>query len=114
MKPTIQIIGTQKDAATRRAIRFFKERGVGVHIVDLNERRLERRELENIARGRAAIDLIDREGAEYRRKGLEYMEFDPIEELLDNPLFLKIPVVRNGSESTIGEEIDRWKQWLAG
>ena len=66
---TIQIIGSKKDPATRKAIRYFSERGIKAHIVDLNERPLKRGELENILRAVDAEELIDQSSAAYRRGG---------------------------------------------
>jgi len=116
MKPnlTIQIIGTQKSSETRKAIRFFKERGIEPYLVDLNERPLSRGELENIAQAVGAEELIDPESKEYKKKGMAYMLFDPIEELLRTPLLLRTPVVRCGREATVGLDLETWGRWLAG
>ena len=111
---TIQIIGTQNSSDTRKAIRFFKERGVEPHLVDLNERALSRGELENIAQAVGAEELIDPESKEYRKKGMGYMLFDPIEELLRSPLLLRMPIVRCGREASVGVEPETWARWLGG
>lgn len=108
----VQVIGTMKNPPTRKAVRFFKERGVQVHLVDLSERALKERELENIARGLDPGELIDRECAEFRRLSLGYLDFDPVEELLDHPLIMRMPVVRMGKRVAIGEEEEQWKEWL--
>ncbi len=42
------------------------------------------------------------------------MEFDIIEEILENNMLLKTPVVRNGKMAAIGDRIDIWKEWLKG
>jgi arsenate reductase len=110
----IQIIGTAKSSETRKAIRFFKERGVQPHLVDLRERPLARGELENIARTLGAEALIDRESGAYERRGLSYRIYDPLEELLRDPLLLKMPVVRHGREATLGFAPEVWSRWLAG
>lgn len=109
---TVQIIGTRKNAATRKAIRFFSERGVKAHIVDLNERPLKRGELENITRKTDADELIDRESATFRNGGFAFLQFNPIEELLEHPLLMKMPVVRCGNEVSVGESIADWNRWI--
>lgn len=108
----VQIIGTKKNAATRKAIRFFTDRGLKPHVVDLNERGLKRRELENVSRGLDPIVLIDAESAVYRKGGYAYMDFDPIEELLEKPLLLKMPVVRCAGRVAVGERPEEWARWL--
>ena len=108
----IQIIGTKKSSETRKAERFFKERGVVFHFVDLNERPLSKGEIESVARAVGADELVDEESKIYKSRGMTYMEFDPLEELGEHPLLMKIPVVRNGREATIGYSPDVWKAWI--
>jgi len=108
----IQIIGTRKCSDTRKAERFFKERGYKAHFVDLNERGLSIGELENISRVSGTEALLDRESKLYQKRGLAYMEFDILEELLRTPLLLKTPVVRCGKEVTVGLEPQQWQAWL--
>ena len=107
----IQIIGTRKSADTRKAERFFKERGVPYHFVDLTERSLSKGELENISRSIPLEELIDTESKEYAKRGMAYMEFDFIEELLEHPLLMKVPVVRWNRRAVMGIRTDTWKQW---
>lgn len=108
----VQIIGTRKSAATRKAIRFFSDRGVKAHLLDLSERTLQRGEIENITRVVDPGALIDQESPVYRRGGYAYLDFDPVEELLEKPLLMKLPVVRCGKRVSVGEEPDVWKRWL--
>ena len=69
---TIQIFGTKKCTETRKAERFFRERGIKVHFVDLNEKGLAQGELRNIAARVGGVEsLIDREGKRYVERGLE-------------------------------------------
>lgn len=108
----IQIIGTKKSSETRKAERFFKERGVKYHFVDLKERGLSPGELENISRSISPSELIDTGSKEYKSRGMEYMEFDIAEELLEHPALLKIPIVRRNKEAVIGMQEETWKQWV--
>lgn len=110
----VQIIGTRKSAATRKAIRFFSDRGVKAHLVDLNERGLKRGEIENIARVVDVMELIDTGSPAYRSGGFAYLDFDPVEELLERPLLMKMPVVRYGRQVAVGENPAEWKRWLSG
>jgi arsenate reductase (glutaredoxin) len=108
----IQVIGTKKNAETRKAERFFKERRICVQFVDLEQRSLSQGELKNISSAVPAHELIDSESKEYKKKGLSYMEFDIFEELLENNLLLKQPVVRFGKEATVGYDPETWNTWI--
>jgi arsenate reductase (glutaredoxin) len=108
----IQIIGTKKSNNTKKAIRFFKERNIKLHFMDLNERKISEGELSNILARVSVDDLLDTESLFYKKNGFAYMEFDPVEEILENNNLLRIPVVRNGKEVTVGNAIEVWKQWL--
>jgi arsenate reductase-like glutaredoxin family protein len=109
---TIQIFGTKKCKDTRKAVRFFKERGITPHQVDLNEKGISSGELSSIARSVGRDNLVDPESRAYKDKGMAYMEFDPEEEILENPLLLKTPVVRNGKDATIGLAMETWQAWI--
>jgi arsenate reductase len=108
----IQIFGSLKDNSTKKAIRFFKERNVKPHIIDLREKNLAKGELDNITRKIPLEELIDTEGKEYKRKNLAFMKFDIEEELLENSLLVKMPIVRSGKNVTIGYEPKIWEEWL--
>ncbi len=110
---TIQIIGTRKNAATRKALRFFNERGIKPHLLDLSERALKPGELENITRRIPAMELIDEESQTYKRGGYAFLDFEPIEELLEHPLLMKMPVVRCGKEVSLGEAPQDWERWIS-
>ncbi|OGU57326.1 MAG: ArsC family transcriptional regulator [Ignavibacteria bacterium RBG_13_36_8] len=108
----IQIFGTKKCSDTRKAERFFKERRIPFHFRDLNEKGISPGELNNIKRKFDIEYLIDKEGKQYKKRNLQFMVFDTEEELLNDPLLFRTPIVRNGNEVTIGYEPDTWKSWL--
>ncbi len=108
----IQIMGTKKCRDTQKAIRFFKERRIPFHFRDLNEKGLSKGELENIKRNVSPEELIDTDSKRYKDRGLEFMVFDIEEELLDDPLLIKTPVVRNGNLSTAGYAPEAWLEWI--
>ncbi len=107
----IQIFGTKKCNNTKKAERFFKERGIKIHFRDLTEKGLAPGELQNISRAIDINELIDVESKQYKKRGMQYMVFNIEEELLADPLLLKTPIVRNGKEATIGYEPEIWKSW---
>lgn len=108
----IQIFGTKKCADTRKAERFFKERRIQFHYRDLSEKGVSPGELESIKRVYTVADLIDTEGKQYQKRNLKYMRFDIEEELLNDALLFKTPIVRNGKLVTVGYEPDIWEDWI--
>ncbi|MEO6952018.1 MAG: ArsC/Spx/MgsR family protein [Polyangia bacterium] len=113
----IQIFGTKKCADTRKAERFWKERGIKVHSVDLKQKAMSPGELRSVAQRVGGLDaLVDKTSPRYRERGLHVSSYsgkllEPI--LLEEPLLLKTPIVRNGSQATLGYEPDTWLAWIA-
>lgn len=109
---SIQIIGTKKCRETQKAERFFRERRIQFYFRDLTEKALSAGELENISRKITIDRLIDTESKRYKERGLKFMVFNIEEELLNDPLLIKTPIVRNGSLSTVGYTPEIWLEWL--
>ena len=108
----IQIIGTKKCRETQKAERFFKERRIPFHFRDLNEKGIAKGELENISRSIPIEELIDKEGKQFQKRGLQFMVYDIEGELLFDPLLLKTPIVRNEGKATVGHQPEIWKEWI--
>lgn len=108
----IQIIGTKKSNDTKKAIRFFKERNIKFHFMDLKEREISEGELSNILNRVHPDDLIDTESVSFKNRGFAYMDYNPVEEILEDNNLMRTPIVRNGKEVAIGYAIDVWKQWI--
>lgn len=108
----IQIIGAKGCSDTRKAERYFKERGIQFHFRDLNDKGIAKGELENIIRVIPLEELIDSEGKQFKKRNLQYMVLDIEEELLNDSLLLKTPIVRNGKEVTVGYQPSIWASWL--
>jgi len=109
----IQIFGTNKCNDTKKAQRFFKERGINFHFRDLTEKGVSQGELDNIKRAFDLDELINKEGKQYKKRNLEYMKYNVEEELLEDPLLFKTPIVRNGHKVTLGDQPEIWKLWLS-
>ena len=111
----IQIFGTKKCQDTRKAERWFKERGVRFQAIDLKEKGMSPGELKSVANAVGGADkLIDREGKRYVDKGLKYAAptGPRIEQMLvEDPLLMKTPVVRNGAKATVGFQPELWESW---
>jgi arsenate reductase-like glutaredoxin family protein len=112
MNLNIQIFGTLKCKDTGKALRFFKERGIKVHFVDLSEKGITPGELDNIARNHSIANLVDTDSKEYKKLNLQYMVYNEKDIILEHPLVLLTPIVRNGRLSTIGMEPEVWKKWI--
>jgi arsenate reductase (glutaredoxin) len=114
---TVQIFGTKKCALSRKAERFFKERGVAVHAIDLAQKGMSAGELRNVAARVGGVEaLIDRGGQRYVDKGLKYTAptGPRIEQaLVGDPLLLRTPIVRAGARATVGYAPETWLAWLA-
>jgi arsenate reductase-like glutaredoxin family protein len=111
----VQIFGTKKDPATRKAQRFFAERRVRVHFVDLAQRAASPGELRRFAQKFGVQALVDRDGKAFREHGLARAHLTDtrwLEKLADSPELLRTPLVRNGSQLTIGEAEAAWKEWF--
>jgi len=112
----VQIFGTKKNADTRKAQRFFAERRIKVHFVDLAERAAAIGELKRFAQKFGVERLIDRESKRFAELGLRtalYGEERWLMILADEPMILQQPLVRLQQKLTIGLAEATWKEWLA-
>ena len=112
----VQIFGVRKSADTRKAIRFFAERRIKTHFVDLNERAAALGELRRFAQKFGVGALIDMESPRYRDLGLQHSRMSDdswLAKLADEPLLLKMPLVRSGNLFTIGLKESEWKAWTS-
>ena len=112
----VQIFGVKKSADTRKAQRFFAERRVRVHFVDLMERAASLGELRRFAQKFGIGALIDPSSRRYAELGLAHARLSDerwMDKLVDEPLLLRMPLVRNGNQLTIGAAEAEWKQWVA-
>jgi arsenate reductase (glutaredoxin) len=108
----IQIFGRKKSSATKKAERFYSERRIKYHLVDLDEKKMSRGELEAVISGvGGAENLIDKESKLYKSK-YAYLQFDITEELLANQEMIKLPIVRNGKNAAAGDRPDIWLKWI--
>ena len=106
----IQIFGTKKCKETAKAVRFFKERNIKIHFVDLAEKGISKGELQNISRSVPLTELVDPESREYEKLNLKYMKFVPEDELLEHPLLIKTPIVRSGKKASSGFKPELWAE----
>lgn len=107
----IQIFGTKKCQDTRKAERYFKERAIPYHFVDLTIRGLSKGELDKVKAAVGLENLINTAGKEYAKRNLKYIVHDVEEVLLAHPLLFKTPIVRNGPKATVGYRPEIWRGW---
>ena len=110
----IQIFGLKKCSETRKAQRFFKERRIPFHFIDLSHKEMSKGELRSVAARVRLADLIDTTGKRFIEKGLTHASLNAarIETLLlEDALLIRTPVVRNGKEATVGHCPEVWKTW---
>ena len=110
----VQVFGVRKSAETRAALRFFAERRVKVHFVDLNERAAAVGELRRFAQKFGVTALIDRESRRFADLGLGAARLSDdrwLEKLSLEPLLLHMPLVRYQQQLTIGPAQDTWNAW---
>jgi arsenate reductase (glutaredoxin) len=111
----VQIFGVRKSADTRRALRFFSEWRIKTHFVDLMERPASLGELRRFAQKFGVMSLVDKDSKRFRELGLHYAQLSDdrwLEKLSQEPLLLKIPLVRNVNQLAIGADESTWKNWI--
>jgi arsenate reductase len=112
----VQVFGIKKSADTRKALRFFAERRVKTHFVDLQERAASLGELRRFAQKFGVEAMLDRDSKRFADLGLRQAMYSPdywLGKLADEPLMLRMPLVRNGNKLTIGSAETEWKAWVS-
>jgi arsenate reductase len=109
----IQIFGTAKCKTTRAAQRFFADRRIKVQVVELREKGLSKGELGSVARAVGGVRaLYDAASPRVKERGLQHL--DPSEArlaelLLEDPMLLRTPIVRDGARAAVGLAEATWK-----
>lgn len=109
----IQIFGNKKCFDTKKAERYFKERGIKFQKIDLVQKGVSPGELKSIIQSVSIDNLINKDSSNYKESVLAYTEDqDTMQEiLLENPKLFKTPIVRNGKKASVGYQPDVWKSW---
>jgi arsenate reductase-like glutaredoxin family protein len=114
--PNIQVFGLEDSQATRAALRFFRERRIVVHFVDLRKKPIAPGELRRFVERLGARACADPEGKAWNAAGLGYLRMDDAElaeRLLADARLLRLPLVRNGNACTAGPAATAWTSWLS-
>jgi|tagenome__1003787_1003787.scaffolds.fasta_scaffold20689730_2 arsenate reductase len=113
--PDIQVFGRDDSSETRAALRFFRERRIVVHYVDLKKRAIAAGELQRFTQRLRATSLLDPTSRPYRDEGLAYLTLDEagiVRRLLADPRLLRLPLIRHGNAVTAGPDEATWASWL--
>lgn len=110
----IQIFGTKKCFDTKKAERYFKERGTKFQFIDMKEKGMSKGEFTSVKQSVGGLEkMIDEKCRDKDLLALiKYLAPEDVEEkVLENQKVLKTPIVRNGKKATIGYCPEVWKGW---
>ena len=110
----IQIFGTKKSFDSKKAERYFKERRIKYQFIDMKEKGLSKGEFKSVCQAVGGYEkLIDPDCKDKNLLALlEYISAeDKMDKILENQKVIKIPIVRNGKQATVGYQPDDWKDW---
>lgn len=110
----IQIFGTKKCNDTKKAQRYYKERGIKFQFIDMSEKEISKGELRSICQAVGGINAVINEACKDQNALalVKYISEDEREEkILSNQQVIKTPIVRNGKQATVGYAPEVWKSW---
>jgi arsenate reductase-like glutaredoxin family protein len=113
--PNVQVFGTPDSQATRAALRFFRERRIEVHFVDVRRKPMAPTELRRFVDRLGARAVADEGSKAWRDAGIGYLRMDDHElaaRLLADQSLLRLPLVRVDAEVAAGRDEARWKAML--
>jgi arsenate reductase-like glutaredoxin family protein len=108
---SVQIFGVKDSKATRAAERFFKERRVEIHFVDVKKKPMAPGEIRRFSERFGLAALLDTESKAYVDAGLKYLKVSDSELLRrieTDPKLLRLPLIRSGNRVSIGQDEDSW------
>jgi arsenate reductase len=112
----VQVFGVKNSNATRAAERFFKERRVTIHLVDLKQKPMSAGEIRRFIDRFGLAALIDTEGKSYIDSGLKYLKLSDAKllgKIERDPKLLRLPLVRGPKGLSVGHDEESWKAMLA-
>jgi arsenate reductase len=113
---SVQIFGTKGSQSTRAAERFFKERRIQIHFVDLAQKPMSPGEIKRFVDRYKVHGLLDTESKAYEDAGLKYLRMpdpDLLRRVEREPKLLRLPLVRAGNRISIGHDETSWKEMLS-
>lgn len=110
----IQIFAKKKCFDSKKAERYFKERAIKYQLIDLLDKGLSKGEFTSIKQAVGGLNnMLDKDCKDKNLMALiDYLsDEDKEEKMLEKPILLKTPIVRNGRKATIGYHPEIWKEW---
>jgi arsenate reductase-like glutaredoxin family protein len=108
----IQIFGKNKCFDTKKAERYFKERGIRVQRIDLLRYGMSAGEFSSVLSAVGGVDaLLDEKAPDAALVKYLAHEQDKAQKLSETPKLLKTPIVRNGKKATVGYCPEVWQTW---
>jgi arsenate reductase (glutaredoxin) len=114
---SVQIFGVKSSPDARAAERFFKERRVQIHLVDLAQKPMSPGEIKRFVDRFGLLGLVDTDGKAYADAGLKYLKVSDAEllrKIEEQPKLLKLPLVRCGNRICIGRDENGWARMVDG
>jgi len=111
----LQIFTSPKHRVARKAERFFKERGVRFHAVDVRQKAPSPGELKKFVQRFGVDAVLDKTSKTYLEGGLRYFsagDDDWVERMCREPEVLNLPLVRCGKELSVGDDPAAWKRFV--
>jgi arsenate reductase-like glutaredoxin family protein len=113
--PVVQVFGTPDSQSTRAALRFFKERRIDPHVIDIRRKPMAPGELRRFVERLGARALVDPDSKAWRDAGLGYLSMtdaDLADRLLGNQQLLRLPLVRVDNQFAAGRDEAAWKSMV--
>lgn len=111
----VQIFGSNKCFDSKKAMRYFLERGIKYQFIDMNEKGMSKGEYNSVKQAVGGLEvMLDEKSKDKNTLALiKYLsEEDKDNKVLENQKILKTPIVRNGKQATIGYCPEIWKNWI--
>lgn len=113
---SVQIFGLKNSQSTRAAERFFKERSVAIHFVDLKQKPMSPGEINRFIQRFGLKGILDDSGKAWEDAGLKYLKVTDSEllgRIERDPRLLRLPLVRAGGKLAVGQDTAGWTAMLA-
>lgn len=109
---TIQIFGKSKCFDTKKAERYFKERGIRFQLIDLPRYGMSAGEFASVKAALGGLaPMLDPKAPDAALVTYLAHEQDKEQKLRENPSLLRTPIVRNGKKATVGYCPEIWSKW---
>ncbi len=110
----IQIFGSKKSNDSKKAERYFKERGIKYQMIDMKEKGMSKGAFQSVMKAVGGLEaMLDPDCKDQDTLMLvKYLADSQKEDkALEYQQILRLPIVRNGRQATLGYCPDVWKSW---